>query len=326
MTGRERFDLGDFPLENGKVLQGAFIVYRALGTLSPAHDNAVLVPSYYSGNDRSYDAIIGPGHALDPDCHFIVLTNMFGNGLSASPSNLANSCGGAGFPGVSVGDNVRALYRLLTEELAVTKLKLATGWSMGAMQSLHMAALYPDFVERVLAVCGNAKCWPLNQAFLEGVSAALRADAAYEGGRYSLPPETGLRAFGRVYAGWAYSAEFFRERLYEGLGYADLEAFLKGWEDDHLEHDANDLLAVLHAWRHADTGKVLADITARTVLMPCDTDTYFTVRETEMEAAEIGHAEVKVLHSPYGHCAGAPGRFPTEAREIEVEMKRILAD
>ncbi|MGX1197339.1 alpha/beta fold hydrolase [Parvibaculum sp. MBR-TMA-1.3b-4.2] len=325
-SGRERFDLGDFPLESGEVLQGAFLIYRMLGRLSPARDNCILLPSYYSGTDTSYDPIIGPGRALDPERYFIVLTNMFGNGVSASPSTMTNSCAGAGFPKVTIRDNAAAQHRLLSEQFGISKLKLATGWSMGAMQSLHMAALYPDFVERVLAVCGNAKCWPLNQAFLEGVSAALRADAAYEGGRYSAPPETGLRAFGRVYAGWAYSAEFFRERLYEGLGYADLEAFLKGWEDDHLEHHANDLLAVLHAWRHADTGKALADITARTVLMPCDTDTYFTVRETELEAAEIGHAEVKVLHSPYGHCAGAPGRFDTEAREIETEMQRILSD
>jgi homoserine O-acetyltransferase len=286
-SGRERFDLGDFPLESGEVLQGAFLIYRMLGRLSPARDNCILLPSYYSGTDTSYDPIIGPGRALDPERYFIVLTNMFGNGVSASPSTMTNSCAGAGFPKVTIRDNAAAQHRLLSEQFGISKLKLA---------------------------------------FLEGVSAALRADAAYEGGRYSAPPETGLRAFGRVYAGWAYSAEFFRERLYEGLGYADLEAFLKGWEDDHLEHHATDLLAVLHAWRHADTGKALADITARTVLMPCDTDTYFTVRETELEAAEIGHAEVKVLHSPYGHCAGAPGRFDTEAREIETEMQRILSD
>jgi len=322
---RERFDLGDLALESGEVLEGAFLAYRTLGRLSPARDNCVLMPSYYTGNDRSYDRIIGPGLALDPERHFIVLTNMFGNGVSASPSTLVNSCRGAGFPRVSVGDNVVAQYRLLTERLDVPHLALATGWSMGAMQSLHFASRYPDMVERVLAVCGNATCWPLNQVFLEGVAAALRADAAYAGGRYVAPPEAGLRAFGRVYAGWAYSAAFFRDRLYEGLGYPDLEAFLVEWEEDHLAHDANDLMAVLHAWRHADPGTALGAITARTVLMPCDTDTYFTVAEAEMEASVIGRARVRPLVSPYGHCAGAPGRFAAESREIALETARLLA-
>ena len=66
------------------------------------------------------------------------------------------------------------------------------------------------------------------------------------GGRYSVPPERGLRAFGRAYAGWAYSQAFYRHELWRELGFESLEALLDYWEQDHLEQDANDLLCVLH--------------------------------------------------------------------------------
>jgi len=260
-----------------------------------------------------------------------VLTNMFGNGVSASPSTLTNSCRGRFFPRVSIGDNVVAQFRLLTEKLGVSKLRLATGWSMGAMQCLHFAARFPDMVASVLAVCGTAKCWPLNEVFLEGVAASLRADAAFADGRYLKPPEKGLRAFGRVYAGWAYSPAFFREQLYKDLGSDTLEDFLVAWEKDHLTHDANDLLAMLYAWRHAnpavvgdDWGAALSAIKARTTLMPCNTDAYFTVEETRIESSFIADVKVSPLVSPYGHCAGAPGRFTRESHEIEAAAFELL--
>ena len=67
-------------------------------------------------------------------------------------------------------------------------------------------------------------------------------------------PEAGLKAFARVYAGWAYSQAFFRQGLYRNLGFADIDALLRFWEQDHLAQDANDLLAVMHAWESADPG------------------------------------------------------------------------
>ena len=49
------------------------------------------------------------------------------------------------------------------------------------------------------------------------------ADEAFAGGDYAAPPEAGLRAFERVYAGWAYSQAFYRERLHRELGFETWE-------------------------------------------------------------------------------------------------------
>ena len=78
------------------------------------------------------------------------------------------------------------------------------------------------------------------------------ADAAFAGGDYTSPPEAGLKAFGRVYAGWAYSQTFYRERLHREIGFETWEELLLDWERDHLAWDANDLLAKLRTWQHGD--------------------------------------------------------------------------
>lgn len=108
----------------------------------------------------------------------------------------------------------------------VTRLAMIYGWSMGAQQALHWGAIFPDQVERICAVCGSARTSIHNQVFLQGVRAALTGDPSWRGDRFADYPVRGLRAMGRVYAGWAMSQAFYRERLYERVGYGSLEGFL----------------------------------------------------------------------------------------------------
>lgn len=320
-----RFSLGDLPLAAGGVLPDAVLVYATAGRLNRAADNAVLLPTYYTGSHASYAPIIGPGRAIDPARHFIVIPNLFGNGLSTSPSHWPAGPARAAWPLVGIADNVTAQHRLLYAHLGVRRIALAAGWSMGAMQALHWAAHHPDMVERVAAICGTASCWPLNRVFLEGVRAALTADPAFMGGAYRDPPCAGIRAFARVYCGWAYSAEFFRERLHRQLGHDTLDECLAAWEADHLAIDAMDLIAMLDSWAHAALAPDrLAAITARTLMMPADRDAYFTLDEARIEAAQIPGAELRPILSPYGHCAGAPGRFPAETAVIETALRDLL--
>lgn len=309
------FEAGDLGLDSGGTLHDARIIYRMIGQPDAQGANCILLPTYYTGNHRSYDAMIGPGRALDPARWCIVIVNMFGNGWSTSPSHRSD---GAPFPAVSIADNVRVQERLLRENLGIERLALAAGWSMGAMQAIGWAALFPDRVERLLAWCGAARCWPLNRVFLEGVRATLLADQTP--GRAA-----GLRAFGRAYAGWAYSAAFFRDEGWRALGMESLEAFLRYWEDDHAGWHADDLLAMLETWRTADLAPLLPAIRARSVIMPCDTDAYFTEAENRIEAALIPGAEVRLLRSDAGHCAGAPGRFAAATAQVEAEIARLLA-
>ncbi|MCY7305577.1 MAG: alpha/beta fold hydrolase [Rhodoferax sp.] len=328
-----RFELGDVALRSGQVLHDAWLAFATWGTLNAAGDNCVLFPTYYTGTHLSNARIIGAQHALDPASWFVVVPNLIGNGLSISPSNTRARYGGCGFPQVSVHDNVECQKRLL-DFLQVRHIRLALGWSMGAMQSWHWAARYPDMVGNLLAVCGASRCWPYNHAFLDSVRAALQADGTYASGSYTVPPVAGLKAFARVYMPWAYSAAFFREKRYSELGFASVEALAEDWERDHLAWDANDLLTKLWTWQHADVSALappheglagaLGRVTARVIVMPCDHDQYFTPDENRIEASLVARAELRVIESTAGHCAGAPGRFPRESAIVDASIRDLL--
>ena len=97
---------------------------------------------------------------------------MFTNGLSSSPSNTPKEWGE--FPEVTTYDNVTQQRRLLNELFGVDRVKMVYGWSMGAQQAYHWAALFGDVVERIVVNCGSAKTAPHNFVFLEGVRTAVQ--------------------------------------------------------------------------------------------------------------------------------------------------------
>ena len=167
-----------------------------------------------------------------------------------------------------------------------------------------MAALFPDRVERIAPICGSAKTSPHNFVFLEGVKAALTADPAWQDGWFATPPTRGFQAMGRVYAGWGLSQAFYREEIWRKIGFSSLEDFLIGsWEANFRRRDANDLLAMLWTWQHADISanelyggdldKALGAITADAIVMPCETDLYFTVEDSRREVARMRKAELR---------------------------------
>ncbi|MCP4328233.1 MAG: alpha/beta fold hydrolase [Alphaproteobacteria bacterium] len=330
------FELGDVSLQSGAVLPAAKLVYRTWGELNGAGDNVVVLPTYYTGTHRDCAGYIGEGRAIDPARHFIVSPNLFGNGLSSSPSNTAAPFDGPRFPRTTFYDNVACQHRLLTEELGVERIALVTGWSMGGCQSYQWAAQFPDMVRSILPFCGSAKTSPHNFVFLDGIRVALQADCAWNGGEYSAPPEVGLRAFGRVYAGWAYSQTFYREGQYRELGFDSVEELLLDWEEDHLNWDANDLLAMLWTWQQGDISanalydgdfaRALDAIQARAIVMPCTTDLYFPPEDNMIEIQQMRSAELRIFDSSWGHCVASPGRHPGFTAFFDDACRELLAD
>ena len=327
------FALGDWKLQSGEVLRDATIVYKSFGRLAADRSNAILFPTSYGAQHGDLEWMIGAGRALDPERWFIVIPNMFGNGLSTSPSNYAHP---AQYPRVTTADNVRAQQTLVSKGLGIERLALAVGWSMGGQQAFHWGALYPEQVARIAPICGSARTSVHNFVFLEGVKATLTTDPAWRGDHFAEPPVKGLRAMGRVYAGWALSQAFYRERVYERLGFNSLEEFLvQSWEANFLRRDANNLLAQLWTWQHADIAaneryggdlaKALRGITCRALVMPGATDLYFTVEDNRIEVAHMPRAELRPIPSIWGHRAGNPMHNPEDARFIDKALTELLA-
>ena len=334
MSDYEIFELGDVVLQSGLTLWQAKLAYKTYGKLSATGDNAIVMPTFYGSQHVDNEAMIGPGRALDPARYFIVVPNMFGNGLSSSPSNTPPPLDRAAFPHITLYDNVSCQHRLITQHLGVRQVKLVLGFSMGAQQAFHWGALYPDIVQAIAPVCGSARTSPHNYLFLDGVKAALQADAAFADGWYQAPPVRGLRAFSRVYAGWAFSQDFFREQEYRKMGLASLEDVVRFMEGRFRRRDANDLLAMLWTWQHADISanpKYKGDLAgalrafrARAIAMPSETDLYFRVRDNQIEVEQMPNAELRPIPSIRGHAAGR-GANPADNAFIDAALRELLA-
>jgi homoserine O-acetyltransferase len=140
-------------------------------------------------------------------------------------------------------------------------------------------------------------------------------------------------AFGRVYAGWVYSQDFYRDEEYRKLGLNSLEDVKRTSEARYLQRDANDLLAMLWTWQHADigahprfdgdTGKALQAISARTIVMPGATDLYFRARDNELEVQQMPNAELRPIPSSWGHAAGR-GTNPVDNAFIDHALGELL--
>ncbi len=327
------YELGDFQLDSGEILKDAKLVYQTYGTLAADGKNVVVMPTFYTGSHDRNEGFFGSGRALDPARHFIISVNLFGGGKSSSPSNAVQS--GASFPAISFQDNIRAQHQLLTAELGVLEIALVLGWSMAGCQAYNWAVQYPDMVKAILPFCASAKTSPHNFVFLEGVKAALCADPIWNNGNYDTQPAEGLKAFGRVYAGWAFSQTFYRKGLYRELGYESVAALLDDWAEDHAENwDANDLLCKLATWQAGDVSagtefggdlaKALGSIKARTILMPCTQDLYFPPEDNELEASLIPGAKFCPVNSDFGHCAANPGNDAEFAQVLDSNIAELL--
>ena len=325
------FALGDLALQSGEVLPDAKIVCKTYGRINERGDNVIVYPTWFNGQHTDNEWLIGEEMALNPNEYFIVVPNMFGNGLSTSPSNRPDLTKGRAFPLVTPYDNVKAQHRLLTEKLGASKVALATGWSMGAQQAYHWGALFPDMVERLMPFCGSARTAEHNWVFLDGVRAVLSL-----GKTSSERDEAASRAAGRVYAGWAFSQSFYREQLWVALGFASVEEFVSDfWDGFFVKKNPLDLLAMINTWQNADISNneryngdlnlALSSITARTVVMPSRTDLYFTADDSRLEVPRLANGQLLEIDSAWGHAAGV-GLNKDDSRFINSVLRKLLAD
>ena len=318
-----RFELGEFELQSGQVLHDAFITYETHGDLNADRSNVIVYPTWYAGTHEANRGAIGDGRALDPSKYFIVVPDMFCNGMSSSPSNTPPPFDRARFPLVTPYDNVMAQQRLLTEKYRIEKIAMVVGFSMSAQQAYHWGVQFPAMVGSIAPICGSARTSTHNWLFLEGVKLALQSDAAWAGGDYQDPPTSGLRAFSTVYAGWAASQTFYRQGLHLdllGMQMKSMDEYLDFMTGFFSQVDANDLLGMVATWQAADVSRrdpfngdlsaALGAIQCPAMVMPSRTDLYFPPEDNEIEVAMMADAELRVIPSIYGHIAGFPGMAP----------------
>jgi homoserine O-acetyltransferase/O-succinyltransferase len=333
------FSIESFRLESGVTLPKAIVVYGTYGSLNAAKSNAVLLPSHYMARSDGYDWLIGEGRALDPKKHFLIMTELFGNGRSSSPSNTPEPFHGPRFPVTTIRDNVEAVRRLLEDGLGIHHLEAVVGFSMGAEQAFQWAVSHPRFADKIVATSGTARCWPHGIVRLESEIRAITIDPRFKGGDYTEQPVQGIENMGAVWLPWLFSQEWWRRELWKKTDPAaagmNLAQFTE-WQVKELfaGADANDLILQMRTWEKHDVGttpgfdgnteKALRAIPVPVLYMPSETDLYFPVGDAKQESKWIKRVTLAPIPSLWGHPAGA-GASPEDLAFIERKLRAFLA-
>ncbi|PAC30741.1 alpha/beta hydrolase [Flectobacillus sp. BAB-3569] len=154
-TAQQKFyHLGDFKLENGQVIKDCKIGYRTFGKLNASKSNAVLVPTWFTGNSQQKSFVADPKSFVDSTKYFVIIVDALGNGVSSSPSNSTSQKNQL-FPTFNIRDMVVASYKLSSEHLKLSHLYAVTGISMGGMQTFQWMLSYPDYMDKIVPIIGS---------------------------------------------------------------------------------------------------------------------------------------------------------------------------
>lgn len=336
----ELHSLGRFELEEGGVIPDLQLAVATFGTLNEARDNAILIPTWFSGTHQTWEQVyIGPGRALDPDKYFIVVVNQIGNGLSTSPHNTDGEIAMSRFPKVRIGDDVRAQEQLLREVFGVERLALVVGGSMGGQQTWEWAVRFPDKVLRAAPIAGTAQNTPHDFLFTQTLIEAITSDPGFNGGEYSSHTDVtdGLNRHADIWAVMGLSTEFWRTEFWRGIELPDVtwDTF-EEFRDRFLRAvfsalDPNSLLVQAWKWQRGDVARntdgdlaaALGRITAKMFVMPIDEDMFFPPRDCQAECEQVPGAEMRLVHSIAGHF-GLFGFEPSYLEEIDTNLRELL--
>lgn len=223
LVEKQVFTTHDFATYNGQQIAEVKVGWEAYGELNESKDNVILITHFFSGNSHAagrytendalpgyWDAIIGPGKAIDTSRYYVIssdtLVNQEPNNpmvTTTGPATLNPATGeryALDFPVVTIRDFVN-VQKALLDSLGVEKLHAVIGASMGSLQALDWATAYPDFVERVISVIGAGAVDPWTIATLQQWVNPIIADPNWNDGNYygGEAPTDGLRqALGMV--------------------------------------------------------------------------------------------------------------------------------
>ncbi len=310
----EIFELGNFALEIGITLPNARIAFKTFGALNPAKDNAILFPHMWSGTPKAMEIFIGEDRPLNPRKYFIILPGQFANGFSSSPSNMDSPFERGAFPTATVGDDVRAQHRLVTERYGIKRLQLILGWSMGAQQTYEWAVRFPDMVARALPFAGTAKTTPHNRLFVRLHEETLKSDPAWKKGFYErqIDVREGLRRHAHLWSVMGLCPEFYRAETWREVGFSSVDDFVQRfWCGYFAPMDPNNLIWMGWKWRHGDVSinaggdlaRALGSVEANTHVVAFSNDMIFPPSDCEAEQKLVPKSKFKLVNSLWAHFA-----------------------
>lgn len=308
-------DIGDLKLESGDVIRNCRIGYRTIGTLNSAKSNAVLFPTWFSGNSESIAGLVAKDKLVDPEGLFVIAVDALGNGLSSAPSN-SNDQPRMQFPKFTIGDMMESQHRLVTQKFGITHLHGVIGISMGGMQTFQWVVKYPDFMDVAIPLVGSPQMTAMDVLLWTAELRAIEEDADWKGGNYKVQPP--LRAMNLMHA---YALTTPRNRVESTK---NIPEFIKTSEDSR-KFDANDWYRQLQAMLAHDVAKGYGSLDAAAkrvkakMLIIVATQDHMVNPTTALSFASAVGARTILLEGDCGH--QAPG---CEQAEIAPAIAQFL--
>jgi homoserine O-acetyltransferase/O-succinyltransferase len=216
--------LGPVQLDSGSGFAPIEFAYETYGTLNADKSNAILICHALTGDQYVasqhpvtgkpgwWTRLIGDGKPVDPARHCIICINVLGSCMGSSgPASFDPSTDAPyamDFPVITIADMVRA-QAILLDHLGVETLACVIGGSMGGMQALTWASIFPDRVQSAIVIASTARHSAQNIAFHEVGRQAIMADPHWQAGAYYGAidqPDAGL-AVARMAAHITYLSE-----------------------------------------------------------------------------------------------------------------------
>ncbi len=353
-----------FVLENRQELPHVEVAYETYGTLNDARDNAILVTHGITGSSHAagkyawtnrtlgfWDGLIGPGKVFDTERYFVVCMNSLGGCRGTTgPASLNPATGkpyGLTFPIVTIRDMVRVQERVLRDVWGITELALVAGGSMGGMQALEWAVLYPDRVRALVPIATSGRVNARAIAFNEIARRAILLDPNFHKGNYYDTPEGGPMqglALARMVGTVTYLTDGIMEELF-GRKPASQETALEHdlharFDVERYLHDegaalvkrfdANSYLYMTKAVDLHDISRgfpnmaaAASRIKAKTLLVSISSDDLFPPRQMEevCDLLETAGRDVRYfcMESAYGHDA-----FLVEYRKMLSALREFV--
>ena len=346
LTEKKFFTLPQYTTVGGKTIKNVRVGYETYGKLNGAGDNAVFVAHFFSGTSHAagrykpdekaagyWDAIIGPGKAIDTDKYFVVSADTLANLNvknpqvgTTGPATINPDTGkpyGSSFPVISMKDSVR-VHKALIDSLGVKKLQAVAGASGGSIQAMEWAAEYPQLVERVVHVIGpGLDIHPYVIGLLELWMMPIKMDPNWKNGDYygGAEPNEGVAqslktvTLTALHFAWAEKVHGYKWAS-EGKSPADSMANLFAIEDSLYKTgvaraaatDAAHFVWMSRANQLYNLEKEQSRIRAKVLFLPAKTDLVFPPELSRKWAdrlrAQGNHVELYEIEGTNGHLDG----------------------
>lgn len=316
-----------FRFTHGQTIAPFTIVYETFGTLNADRSNAILVCHALSAGAHAagkytddpdekpgwWDGLIGYGKAIDLDRYFVICVNLPGSPFgTTAPKSIDPQSGrpyGSRYPWPTIEDMVEA-EKYVVKHLGIEHLRSIVGGSLGGMQVLMWAAMYPASTDSIIAMASGPAVPVHGVAWHILGRKIIETDQRFHGGDYydHEDPLRGLQV-ARMLGHMTYLSSHALQRKFGRRRRGDTRQFEI---DSYFEHqgkkfatlyDANSYIRVQAAMDEMDLEEQYGNLQSafarwrgKTLLISFDTDWLFPPSESERTAAAMRSLGTPVHH------------------------------